>query len=87
MESQVIEFKKLKIKCQTAKDDLLTVLKKEEILKKQLEKEQEIISIWKFGRDVAANIIPIQKRETFVKKIFIIYYHIEVIFSIYNNLI
>ena len=42
LEAQFIEFEKLKNECQTAKDDLLTFLKREEILK--LEKEKEIIS-------------------------------------------
>ena len=43
-ETQFIEFEKLKIECQTAKDDLLVVLKREEIIRKQLDKEQEIIA-------------------------------------------
>ena len=67
LEAQFIEFEKLKIECQTAKDDLLVVLKREEVIKKQLDKEQEIIARWKSGRDVSANIINIQGRETFVE--------------------
>ena len=34
LEAQFIEFEKLRIQCQTAKDDLLIVLKREEILRK-----------------------------------------------------
>ena len=45
----------------------MVVLKREEVIKKQLDKEQEIISRWKSGRDVSANIISIQGRETFVE--------------------
>ena len=43
LEAQFIEFEKLKIECQTAKDDLLAVLKREKVIRKQLDKEQEII--------------------------------------------
>ncbi|XP_063949970.1 uncharacterized protein LOC135152795 [Daucus carota subsp. sativus] len=39
-----------------AKDELLTVLKREEILKKQLEREQEIIAKWKDSRNVLENM-------------------------------
>ncbi|GBC54548.2 interaptin-like [Rhizophagus irregularis DAOM 181602=DAOM 197198] len=67
LEAQFIEFEKLKIECQTAKDDLLVVLKREEIIRKQLDKEQEIIAKWKSGRDVSTNIINMQGRETFVE--------------------
>ncbi|XP_063948085.1 uncharacterized protein LOC135152181 [Daucus carota subsp. sativus] len=59
-----------KFKCfncgNAAKDDLLVVLKREEIIRKQFEKEQEIIAKWKSGRDVSTNIINMQGRETFV---------------------
>ena len=44
LEAQSIEFEKLKIECQKYKDDLLDVLKREEIIRKQLDKEQEIIA-------------------------------------------
>ncbi|XP_063948144.1 uncharacterized protein LOC135152230 [Daucus carota subsp. sativus] len=67
LETQFIEFEKLKIECQTTKDDLLAVLKREEIIRKQLDKEQEIIAKWKSGRDVYTNIINMQGRETFVE--------------------
>ena len=39
LESQFIEFEKLRIECKIAKDELTESLKKEEILKKQLERE------------------------------------------------
>ncbi|XP_063935540.1 uncharacterized protein LOC135147084 [Daucus carota subsp. sativus] len=48
-------------------NDILVVLKRDEAIKKQLNKEQEIIARWKFGRDVSANIINIKGRETFVE--------------------
>ncbi|XP_063936110.1 uncharacterized protein LOC135147188 [Daucus carota subsp. sativus] len=67
LETQFIEFEKLKIECQTSKDDLLAVLKREEIIRKQLDKEQEIIAKWKPGRDVSTNITNMQGRETFVE--------------------
>ncbi|KAL8099891.1 hypothetical protein AgCh_032226 [Apium graveolens] len=41
LESQFIEFEKLRIKCKIAKYELTESLKKEEILKKQLEREHE----------------------------------------------
>ena len=37
LESQFIEFEKLRIECKIAKDELSESLKKEKILKKQLE--------------------------------------------------
>ena len=66
LETHFIEFEKLKIECQTAKDDFLAVLKRDEIIRKQLEKEQEIIGKWKSRRDVSANIMNVQGIETVV---------------------
>ena len=54
LETQFVEFEKLKIECKIAKDELTESLKKEEILKKQLEREQEVIKTWKTSRDVHA---------------------------------
>ena len=34
LETQFIEFEKMKVECKTAKEDLLAILKREEILKK-----------------------------------------------------
>ena len=45
----------------------MVVQKREEIIRKQLDKEQEIIAKWKSGRDVSTNIINMQGRETFVE--------------------
>ena len=50
LEAQFIEFEKFKVECQTAKDDLLVVLKREELIKKQIDKEQRDncqMEIWK----------------------------------------
>ncbi|KAL8100273.1 hypothetical protein AgCh_032501 [Apium graveolens] len=41
LESQFIEFEKLRIECKTAKDELTESLKKEEISRKQLKREHE----------------------------------------------
>ncbi|XP_063941537.1 uncharacterized protein LOC135149680 [Daucus carota subsp. sativus] len=46
-----------------AKDELLVVLKREEILKKQLEREQEIIAKWKDSRNVLENMCSTQVLE------------------------
>jgi len=43
LESQFIDFEKLRIECKIAKKELTESLKKEEILKKQLKREQEVI--------------------------------------------
>ena len=47
LESKLIEFDKIKIQCKTAEDELAELLKKEEILRNQLEREQEVIKAWK----------------------------------------
>ena len=52
LETQFVEFEKLKIECKISKDELTESLKKEEILRKQLEREQEVIKAWKSSRDV-----------------------------------
>ncbi|KAK1389761.1 hypothetical protein POM88_017939 [Heracleum sosnowskyi] len=68
LETQFIEFEKMRVECQVAKDDLLTVLKREEILKAQLAKEHETIARWTDSRNVAINIIKAQGVDTFYKK-------------------
>ncbi|KAL8119007.1 hypothetical protein AgCh_016487 [Apium graveolens] len=50
---------------QIAKEELTESLKKEEILKKQLEREQEVIKAWKTSRDVHAQITKVQGIESF----------------------
>ena len=65
LESQFVEFEKLKIECKIAKEELTESLKKEEILKKQLEREQEVIKAWKTSRDVHAQITKVQGIESF----------------------
>lgn len=42
-EAQLIEFEKMKIQCQNVKDELTKSLNKEEILRNQLKREQEVI--------------------------------------------
>ncbi|KAK1369557.1 hypothetical protein POM88_035649 [Heracleum sosnowskyi] len=68
LETQFIKFEKMRLECQVAKDDLLTVLKREEILKAQLAKEQETIATWIDSRSVATNIIKAQGVDTFYKE-------------------
>ncbi|KAK1369366.1 hypothetical protein POM88_035458 [Heracleum sosnowskyi] len=58
----------MRLECQVAKDDLLTVLKREEILKAQLAKEHETIARWIDSRNVATNIIKAQGVDTFYKE-------------------
>ncbi|KAL8124326.1 hypothetical protein AgCh_012105 [Apium graveolens] len=65
LDTQFIEFEKLRIKCKIAKDELTESLKKEEILKKHLEREQEVIKAWKSSRDVHAQITKVQGIESF----------------------
>ncbi|KAL8103720.1 hypothetical protein AgCh_028067 [Apium graveolens] len=65
LESQFIEFEKLRIECKIANDKLTESLKKEEILKKQLEREHEVIKAWKTSRDVYAQITKVQGIESF----------------------
>ncbi|KAL8102655.1 hypothetical protein AgCh_027252 [Apium graveolens] len=64
-ESQFVEFEKLKIECRIAKEELTESLKKEEILKKQLDHEQEVIKAWKTSRDVHAQSTKVQGIESF----------------------
>ena len=47
LEAQLVEFEKMKVECQTTKDDLLEVLKREEVLRGQLKMEQKLIAKWK----------------------------------------
>ncbi|KAK1402487.1 hypothetical protein POM88_002092 [Heracleum sosnowskyi] len=68
LETQFIEFEKMRLECQVAKDELLAVLKREEILKAQLAKEQETIARWTDSRNVATNIIKAQGVDTFYKE-------------------
>jgi hypothetical protein len=51
-----------------SKQELEKVLKREEILKTQLEKEQSLIAKWKDSRNVATNIINVQGMESFCEQ-------------------
>ena len=68
LETQFIEFEKMRVECQVAKDDLLIVLKREESIKAQLAKEQETIARWTDSKNVATNIIKAQGVDTFYKE-------------------
>ncbi|KAK1397049.1 hypothetical protein POM88_006912 [Heracleum sosnowskyi] len=68
LETQFIEFEKMRMECQIAKDERLAVLKREEILKVQLVKEHEFIVRWNDSRNVATNIIKVQGVDTFYKE-------------------
>ncbi|KAL8149006.1 hypothetical protein AgCh_006137 [Apium graveolens] len=65
LETRFVEFEKLKIECKIAKDELTESLKKEEILRKQLEREQEVIKAWNLSRDVHSQITKVQGMESF----------------------
>ncbi|XP_063942882.1 uncharacterized protein LOC135150486 [Daucus carota subsp. sativus] len=56
LETELIQLDKFKKSSELAKDELLTVLKREEILKKQLEREQEIIAKRKDSRNILENM-------------------------------
>ncbi|KAL8148987.1 hypothetical protein AgCh_006119 [Apium graveolens] len=53
------------IECNIVKDELTESLKKEEILRKQLEREYEVIKAWKSSRDVHSQITKVQGMESF----------------------
>ena len=55
----------MRIECKTAKDELTESLKKEEILRKQLEREHKVIKAWKLSRDDHAQITKVQGIESF----------------------
>ncbi|XP_063945973.1 uncharacterized protein LOC135151452 [Daucus carota subsp. sativus] len=61
LETELIQMDKIKKSSELAKDELLVVLKREEILKKQLEREQEIIAKWKDSRNVLENLCSTQE--------------------------
>ena len=63
LETELIQMDKVKKSSELAKDELLAVLKREEILKKQLEREQEIIAKWKDSRNVLENMCSTQVLE------------------------
>ena len=68
LESKLIDFDKIKIKCKTAEDELAESLKNEEILRNQLEREQEEIKTWKTSRDVSVQIAKVQGIESFCEE-------------------
>ncbi|KAK1364655.1 hypothetical protein POM88_040216 [Heracleum sosnowskyi] len=68
LEAQLIEFEKMRCVSRDAKQELEKVLKREEILKTQLEIEQKVIAKWKDSRNVASNIINVQGMESFCKQ-------------------
>ena len=67
LEAQFVEFEKLRKDCRIAKDELLFVLKREESVKKELEKEQELIARWGKSREVVSEIIKVQGIKSFHK--------------------
>nr|XP_017227740.1 PREDICTED: uncharacterized protein LOC108203354 [Daucus carota subsp. sativus] len=56
LETELIQLEKFTMASELAKDELLTILKRDEILKKQLEREQEIIAKWKDSTNVLENM-------------------------------
>ncbi|KAK1401705.1 hypothetical protein POM88_001310 [Heracleum sosnowskyi] len=66
--STLIEFEKMRCVSRDAKQELEKVLKREEILKTQLEIEQRVIAKWKDSRNVASNIINVQGVESFCEQ-------------------
>ena len=56
LETKLVQLEKIKKAAELSKYELLAVLKREENLKKQLEKEQEIIANWKESRNVLENM-------------------------------
>ncbi|KAK1387902.1 hypothetical protein POM88_016080 [Heracleum sosnowskyi] len=68
LEAQLIEFEKMRCVSRDAKMELEKVLKREEILKTQLEIEQSVIAKWKDSRNVATNIINVQGMESFCEQ-------------------
>ena len=67
LEAQFVEFEQLRKDCKIAKEELLVVLKREESVKNQLEKEQETINRWVNSRDVVSDIIKVQGIKSFYK--------------------
>nr|XP_017250775.1 PREDICTED: uncharacterized protein LOC108221405 [Daucus carota subsp. sativus] len=67
LETELIQMDKFKKSIEIAKDELLVVLKGEEILKKQLKREQEIIAKWKDSRNVLENMCSTQILEESTK--------------------
>ncbi|MGI4673473.1 hypothetical protein ACR2XN_28820, partial [Klebsiella pneumoniae] len=57
LETQFLDFERIKLDCQIAKDDLEAVLKREDGIKKQLDKELETMAKWVDSKNVATNII------------------------------
>jgi hypothetical protein len=68
LEIQFLEFEKMRVDCKDAKNELGAVLKREQILREQLEKEQGIIAKFQSCRNIAQNIVEVQGIESFVKK-------------------
>ncbi|KAL8091482.1 hypothetical protein AgCh_033915 [Apium graveolens] len=57
-----------RIECKIAKDELTESLKKKKILRKQLERQQEVIKAWKSSRNVHAQIAKVQGTESFCEE-------------------
>ncbi|XP_063939761.1 uncharacterized protein LOC135148464 [Daucus carota subsp. sativus] len=69
LKTELIQMDKFKKASELAKDELLAVLKREEILKKQLEREQEIIAKWKDSRNVLEKMCSTQVLEETCKSV------------------
>ncbi|XP_063936091.1 uncharacterized protein LOC135147168 [Daucus carota subsp. sativus] len=63
LQTELTQMDKIKKSSELAKDELLAVLKREEILKKQLEREQEIFAKWKDSRNALKNMCSTQVLE------------------------
>ncbi|KAL8148237.1 hypothetical protein AgCh_005553 [Apium graveolens] len=65
LEIHLLEYDNAKINYQAANDELLRILKKEEILKRKLNLEKEVIAKWKESREVASVFTYLESIETF----------------------
>ena len=68
LEPELLQLEKMKMDCKIVRDEIVVVLKREEILKRQLEREQEIIERWTVARDVIDNMATTQILEKKTKQ-------------------
>ena len=66
LENELLSLEKCKKECQIAKDELILSLKREEVVRKLLAREHEVISKWTNSANVSQHIREIQGKTNFL---------------------
>ena len=66
LEGELVSMERLRIECQDSKNELVNSLKREESLREELTKEQDVIKSWNNSTRVTRSIIENRIKETFL---------------------